>query len=77
MPTPKEIAEAWHSVTDRWFVRRNKARDHHQWECVHDWGEDMKDVGWFSTEDEAEECARALEDEARGEAVLRSLGLIT
>lgn len=72
----KEIAKAWHSVTDRWIVRRNKMHDECQWEVVHSWGGDMisedtqKIVGRYSEQGPAERRAFALEDEARGAAVL-------
>lgn len=74
--TPKQVAKAWHSVTDEWIVRRNKMHDTKQWEVVHNWGGDviddatMKVVGRFQTQEEAQRFARRLEDEARGQAVL-------
>jgi len=79
--TPREVAEAWYSVTDRWIVRRNKMHDERQWEVVHDWGGDiMSDetirlIRRFGEQRQAEALARRLEDEARGNAVLRALGL--
>lgn len=72
-----DIATAWYSVKDSWIVRRNKMREAYQWEVVHDWGgvviseETMKVEGWHATQYEALAAARLLEDEARGEAVLR------
>ena len=81
MPTPEYIAKAWHSVTGRWIVRRNKAHDERQWEVVHDWGGDlvsedtMRLIGRYSTQERAEKCALKQEDNARGIAVLRALSL--
>lgn len=78
--TPRDIARAWYSVTDRWIVRQNKMHDERQWEVVHDWGGDlisdstMKVVRRFHEERQAEALARRLEDEARGAAVLRAFG---
>lgn len=75
--TAADIAEAWHSVTDEWIVRLNKMHDFEQWEVVHDWGVDViapetrKLVARFHTQEEAEECAERLEDQARATAVLR------
>ncbi len=80
MPTPKEIAKAWYSVTDEWVVRHNKMHNTRQWEIVHNWGGDlisddtMKVVGRYSEEGPAEQRAAILEDEARGNAVLRLFG---
>jgi len=77
--TPKQVAKAWHSVTDMWIVRRNKMYDERQWEVLHDWGGDLiseetqKVVGRFSEERSAELRARALENEARGAAVLAAI----
>ena len=76
MPTPEQIAEAWHGITDRWIVRRNKAWDTRQWEVVHDWGGDviaaetMKLIERFSHMDDATLLADKLENEARANAVL-------
>lgn len=73
--TPLEIARAWHSVSDRWFVRRNKSHDRRQWEVVHDWGGDlvsdetMKVVARYEDQDGAERKAALLENIARGTAV--------
>jgi hypothetical protein len=81
MPTPEYIARAWHSVTDRWVVRRNKEHDERQWEVVHDWGGDVIDddtmatIGRYSTQERAEQRARKEEDKARGPAVLRALSI--
>lgn len=77
---PKDIAAAWHSVTDTWFTRRNKMHDSRQWEVIHDWGVDvvsektMKVVGRFETLAAAKDKAATLEDEARGAAVLGAIG---
>ena len=77
--TPKEVADAWHSVEDRWIARRNKMHDIRQWEVVHDWGKNivsddtMKVVGRFETLAGAQARAEKLENEARGAAVLAAL----
>ena len=79
--TPEKVAKAWHSVTDRWIVRRNKMHDTRQWEVVHDWGGDlvsddtMKVVERFHIQEDADELAEKLYDEARGKAVLKMLKL--
>lgn len=76
-PSPLQIARAWHGVTDRWIVRRDKMHDTKQWEVVHDWGRDlisddtMKVVGRFHTGDEADKLQQKLENAARGAAVLK------
>jgi hypothetical protein len=76
----KLVAEAWHNVTGRWIVRRNKMHnDGKQWEVVHDWGGDLisddtqKVLRRYGTEERAERFARECEDEARGNAVLEVL----
>ena len=77
--TPFEVAQAWHSVQDRWFVRRNKVHDSRQWEVVHDWGRDivsdktMKVLSRWSDMETAKIEAVRLEDTARGQAVLAQL----
>lgn len=77
--SPQEVAKAWHSVEDRWFVRRNKMHDSRQWEVVHDWGRDiisddtMKVVGRHDNSITADLQAKRLEDDARGAAVLAAL----
>jgi len=77
--TAEAIIEAWYSVTDRWFTRRNKAHDERQWEVVHDWGGDlisdktMKVVGRFETGAQADHEAQYLQDAARAEAVLSAI----
>ncbi len=77
MPTPQQIAAAWHGVTDRWIVRQHwKYKDGRQWEVVHDWGVDVIDdatmelIDRFGSSEEAQVLADKLEDEARGRAVL-------
>lgn len=72
-----DIVDAWYSVTDEWFARRNKAHDSQQWEIVHTWHIDnlisentMKVVGRRGHQEAAAAEARRLEDRARGEAVL-------
>lgn len=77
--TPKEVANAWHSVKEEWFVRRNKVHDYKQWEVVHNWGGDlisdntMKVISRHDAHDLAEHKAKQLENEARGSAVLAAL----
>lgn len=77
--SPRDVMEAWNSVTDEWIVRRNKDYRVKQWEVVHDWGGDlisdetMKVVARFASEEAAEDRARFLEDYARGAAVLSAL----
>jgi hypothetical protein len=83
MPTPKEVAAAWHSVEGFWGIKHDKwAEDGLQWSAVHD-PEHMKDVisgipivvfGRFATREAAAECIKAAEDEARGSAVLALFG---
>lgn len=77
--TALQIAEAWHSVTDEWIVRRNKYETR-QWEVVHTWHVDnlisentMKVVACHTTKEKAEQTAKLCEDLARGAAVLAAL----
>ncbi|MBR0875019.1 hypothetical protein JQ633_31995 [Bradyrhizobium tropiciagri] len=77
--TPKQVADAWNSVTDEWWARRNKANaDHEQWEVVHHWGgnliseDTMKIVAKFGSRTEADQKRSELEDEARGAAVIQA-----
>ena len=72
-----DIIDAWYSVTDEWFARRNKSYDTRQWEVVHTWHVDnvisedtMKVVGRRKHQQAAGAEAQRLEDNARGEAVL-------
>jgi hypothetical protein len=74
---PEDIADAWLSVTDEWFARRNKAHDTQQWEIVHTWhinnliSEDtMKVVGRREHHEAAVAEASRLEYLARAKAVL-------
>ena len=77
--TVSQIIEAWHSVDDRWIVRRNKMHDTRQWEVVHDWGRDvvsdetMEIVGRYHTSDEAQALADDCENVARGGAVMQMI----
>ncbi|MEY9228628.1 hypothetical protein ABIF68_007840 [Bradyrhizobium japonicum] len=79
MMTPLEVARAWHSVKDEWWVRRNGAYDRRQWEVVHHWGgnlisdDTMKVISRHETKDGADRKAERLEDSARGAAVLAAL----
>lgn len=74
MPTPQDIAAAWHSVECRWFVRRNKARDEkHRYEVVVNDGDELEVLDAFPFEADANEYRDSCEDWARGDAVLRAL----
>ena len=80
--TARQIATAWHSVTDEWIVRRNKGRETKQWEVVHDWGGDVvsedtrKVLRRFDIPRNADDFAARCEDEARGKAVLALIGQV-
>lgn len=71
MPTPLEIAEAWHGVAKTYFVRRNKAHDAKQWEVVEDEGDVLTALHRFHSEPEASAKAMRLNNMARGAAVLK------
>ena len=77
MPTPLQIAEAWHGVTGVWFTRRNKAHDDRQWEVVHDDGADMHIMGRYGSQEYAAARAKRLDDIARGAAVRRLIETMT
>lgn len=71
MPTPLEVAEAWHGVTKTFFIRRNKAHDTKQWEVVEDDANTLTAVHRFHSEQEATAKAMRLNNIARGAAVLK------
>jgi hypothetical protein len=74
MPTPQEVAAAWHSVESRWFTRKNKMNEpKHRYEVVVSDGDDLEVIDAFATEDEAAEYRQSCEDWARGAAVLSML----
>ena len=74
----RRIARAWHSVPDRWVVRRNKGRSlHAQWEAVHvglkNNGSDDTLLGVFATQASAELETRMHEDQVRAAAGIAEL----
>jgi hypothetical protein len=72
---PGDIARAWNSVTDEWWVRRNK-RQAEPWEVVHHWGGDvisdstMRVLKNFADKADAEAYAKGLEEITREQAVV-------
>jgi hypothetical protein len=74
MPSPQDVAAAWHSVESRWFVRRNKANDEkHRYEVVVSDDDELEVIDAFAFEDDANAYRQSCEDWARGDAVLRML----
>src|SRR5260221_609912 len=77
--SPKVIAKAWNSITDRWFARQNNDNGGPRWEVIHDWGgtlisdDTMAVRARYWSKEAAEVHAQQLEDEARGAAVLKEL----
>ncbi len=62
--TIEQVLVAMNKPTDEWITRRNKMRDHTQWELVHRWGDtdlisdDTQEVvAHFSTQHRADEEA--------------------
>lgn len=75
--TALEVAEAWHSVTDEWFVRLYKGKPRPWQVCclsgdvISD--ETLKVVGSYSSDFVANRRRDGLENQARGAAVIRAM----
>ena len=75
--TPLEIAEAWNSVTDEFFVRCYKGKEK-PWQVCHLSGNVISDatlkvISSHGSQSMAERHRERRENEARGKAVLRAM----
>jgi hypothetical protein len=77
LPTPKQVACAWHGIKQEYGARRNKMRDGDQWEVYVNldvnWpisDDTVKVLSVHAHQDEAESRAESLENDARAKAVL-------